>query len=116
MPTLIEEMLLDEAFDRRHRLAVLELEHLDATELDRYVSETCNGDPRYDLATHLEQGLADMKLIERPRLNELVRKLLLGQITVEEQVELNEIQVRAMLSNGLHEVRNALEQARRVRA
>lgn len=114
--TLIEEMLADDAFDRAKRLPVLELTHLEPAELARYIDETCGGDPRYDFAGHLTDGIDDMVLVDRPRMNALVRRLLTGEITVEEQARFNEIAVRAMLEHGVREVRSALELARRGRA
>ena len=112
MATLIDELLLDEAYDRKRHLPVAPLSHIEAVELVRFVADTCNGDPRHDFTSYLCDGLADMPMIERPHLNVLIRKLLLGVITIEEQAHLNALCVRAMLQCGVHDVRAALERAR----
>lgn len=112
-PTLIEEILRGEAYERGNDLAVQELIHLEPSELAKHIDDTCHGDPRCDYAGHLTDGLDDMAMVDRPKCNQLVRKLLLGEITIEDQARLNEICVKAMLAHGLHEVRAALEQARK---
>lgn len=114
--TLIEELLTDDAFDRAKRLPVLELTHLEPAELARHIDETCGGDPRYDVTGYLAEGLDDMAMVDRPRMNALVRRLLTGEITVEEQARFNELAVKAMLEHGVREVRSALELARRGRS
>lgn len=114
--TLIDELLLDEAYDRKRRLPMVPLSHLEPVELVRYIDETCKGDPRHDFTSYLCDGLADMPMIERPRVNDLIRKLLVGVITIEEQAHLNALCVRAMLQCGVHEVRAALDRARAANA
>lgn len=109
--TLVEEILANDEYDRRNRLPVQELTHLEAEELARHIEETCNGDPRYDFGSYLTAGLDDMLIVDRKHLNLLVRKLLIGEITVQQQADLNEIMVKAMLEHGVHEVRAALNQA-----
>jgi hypothetical protein len=116
MATLIDELLLNEAYDRQRRLPLVPLTHIERIELVRFVDDTCNGDPRCDFASYLCDGLADMPMIERPHVNTLIRKLLLGVITIEEQAHLNALSVRAMLQCGIHEVRAALEKARAANA
>lgn len=111
--TLLEEMLADEAFDRHNRLRVIELTHLEPSELARYVDETCKGDPRHDLVSYLTEGIDELPFEARPKLCRLMRRLLVGEITIEEQCTLNEFLVKAMLAQGLHNVKYALEQARR---
>lgn len=111
--TLIEDMLADEAFDRRNRLAAIDLTHLEPSELARYVDETCKGDPRHDVVSYLTSGMDELEFAARPKLCRLVRRLLLGEITIEEQASLNELLVKAMLAQGLHNVQCALGQARR---
>jgi hypothetical protein len=111
MPTLIEELLRDEAFDLVNRLPLIDLT-IEPTELARHIEETCNGDPRYDFVGHYADGMDDMPMVDRPKMNELVRKLLLGEITIDEQARLNELAVKAMLEHGLGQVRAALEIAR----
>jgi hypothetical protein len=116
MATLIDELLLDDTYDRQRHIPVVPLTHIEPIELVRFVDDTCKGDPRSDFASYLCDGIADMPMIERPHLNVLIRKLVLGVITIEEQAHLNALSVRAMLQCGVHDVRAALEKARAANA
>lgn len=109
--TLVEEMLAEDNYDRRYGIEPLELTHLEPAELARHIEETCK-DPSGDFASFYADGLNDMAMVDRPKMNALVRRLLLGEITVEEQARLNEIAIKAMLAHGVHEVQAALDQTR----
>ncbi len=108
--TLVQELIQSAACDRRHGRAPESLQHVEARELARFIDETSTA-PRDDFGSYLTAGLDDMPLADRTHFNYLTRRLLIGEITVQQQADLNEICVRAMLAFGAGEVRHAVEQA-----